>query len=172
MPVRPNSVIWETIETIAVALVLTLVIRHFVVESFVVRGSSMEPTLHDGQRLLVSKFSYRFGSPRPGDIIVFRSPLNPGDDLIKRVIALEGDTVEVDRGQVRVNGRLKEEPYIANHDISILPPRRVPADRVFVLGDNRPNSEDSRFFGSVPVNMIKGKALVVWWPLPQLAVLH
>lgn len=172
MAIGRNSVIWETIETIVVALILTLVIRHFVVESFVVRGSSMEPTLHDGQRLLVTKFSYRFGTPRPGDIIVFRSPFNPDDDLIKRVIATEGDTVELVRGDVHVNGSRREEAYIANHDSSILPPRNVPADRIFVLGDNRPNSEDSRFFGSVPVKMIKGKALVVWWPLPQVAVLH
>lgn len=132
----------------------------------------MEPTLHDGQRLLVTKFTYRFGAPRPGDIIVFRSPFNPDDDLIKRVIATEGDTVELIRGDVHVNGSRREEAYIANHDNSILPPRNVPDKRIFVLGDNRPNSEDSRFFGSVPVKMIKGKALVVWWPLPQVAVLH
>ncbi len=172
-PRMARSIIWETIETVAIALVLTLIIRHFVVESFVVRGSSMEPSLHDGQRLLVSKFVYRYRQPRRGDIIVFRSPVS-SDDLIKRVIATPGERVEIVAGRVLVNGRelQDEERYILRRDVtSNLGPQEVPPDKVFVLGDNRPNSEDSRYFGFVPMKSVKGKAIVVWWPFATFAVL-
>lgn len=168
---KHKSVLWETIETVAVALILTLVIRHFVIESFVVRGSSMEPTLHDGQRLLVSKFIYRFHPPEQGDIIVFRSPINPRDDLIKRVIAIPGQRVEVVRGRAYVDGEPLDEPYISRSDNTFVMPQRVPEGKVFVLGDNRPNSEDSRFFGFVSERSIKGKAVLVWWPLSTLHVI-
>lgn len=168
---RKGSVIWETIETVAVALVLTLVIRHFVVESFVVRGNSMESTLHDGERLLVSKFSYRLHPPQRGDIIVFRSPVSRGDDLIKRVIATQGERVEIVNGQIYMDGKALDEPYISRRDLSNLEPQRVPEGKVFVLGDNRPNSEDSRFFGAIELNRIKGKAVVIWWPFAYFSVL-
>lgn len=131
----------------------------------------MEPTLHDGQRLLVSKFSYRLQSPLRGDIIVFRSPVSRGDDLIKRVIATPGERVEVVNGLVYVNGKALEESYISRRDLSNLEPQRVPDGKVFVLGDNRPNSEDSRFFGVIAQDKIKGKAVVVWWPFAHFAVL-
>lgn len=165
------SVFWETIQTIAVALILTLIIRHFVVESFVVRGSSMEPTLHDGERLLVSKFIYRFHPPRPGDIIVFRSPENPREDLIKRVIAVEGQKVEVNHGRAIVNDRPKEEPYISGPDDTSLAPQEVPRGRIFVLGDNRPNSTDSRRIGTIDRAVVKGKAVLIWWPFAKFAAL-
>ncbi len=167
-----KSLLWETIETIAVALILTLVIRHFIVESFVVRGSSMEPTLHDGQRLLVSKFSFRFFEPERGDIIIFRSPIDPRDDLIKRVIAVPGEKIEVARGQAYVQGQPLAEPYISSPDNSMVLPLVVPEGKLFVMGDNRPNSEDSRFFGFIPQTSIKGKAVVVWWPPTEFHLLR
>ncbi len=132
----------------------------------------MEPTLHDGERLLVSKFTYRLHPPRPGDIVVFRSPVNPGDDLIKRVIAVAGDRVEIARGQVIVNGLAREELYITPGDVKSFPPVIVPAGSIFVLGDNRPNSEDSRYFGPVSVRAVKGKAVLIWWPFSYFAVLR
>ncbi len=167
-----TSILWETVETIAVALILTLIIRHFVVESFVVRGSSMEPTLHDGERLLISKFTYRFNPPRPGDIIVFRSPINPREDLIKRVIAVEGQRVEIKNGRAIVDGRPKDEPYIAGPDNTYRPPQEIPAGMVFPLGDNRPNSADGREFGPVRRSDVKGKAILIWWPFSRLAVIR
>lgn len=167
-----KSVVWETIETIAIALILTVFIRHFVVESYVVKGMSMEPTLHDGERLLVSKFSYRLRPPRPGDIIIFRSPLSPRDDLIKRVIAVGGDRVEVVGGEASVNGKPMDERYISRPDGTMVPPIRVPYGRMFVMGDNRPNSEDSRVFGPVSTDRVKGKAVLVWWPFSYFAVLR
>lgn len=170
-PSMSRSVVREALETVAIALVLTLVIRHFVVESFVVRGSSMEPSLHDGQRLLVSKFVYRFRPPRRGDIIVFRSPVSR-DDLIKRVIGTPGERVEVAAGRVLVDGKELREPYILRRDFaSSLGPQEVPPGKLFVLGDNRPNSEDSRYFGFVSLNAVKGKAVVIWWPFATFAVL-
>lgn len=159
-----RSPFWETVETVVIALALALLIRHFVVESFVVRGSSMEPTLHDGQRLLVGKFIYWFRPPRDGEIVVFRSPLNSREDLIKRIIAVEGERVEIRRGQVYRNGKPLEEDYIRKPDFSSLSSLTVPPGHVFVLGDNRGNSEDSRYFGPLPRRLIKGKAVVVWWP--------
>lgn len=168
---RRRSALRETVETIAVALVLTILIRHFVAESFVVRGSSMEPTLHDGERLLVSKFIYRFRPPRSGEIIVFRSPVRERDDLIKRVIAVPGDHVALVDGQVVRNGQPLDEPYIMSQAGGNLPDRVVPEGHVFVLGDNRPNSEDSRYFGFVPVDRIKGKAFLVWWPVAYAGLL-
>lgn len=168
---RRRSAIRETVETVAVALVLTLLIRHFVVESFVVRGSSMEPTLHDGERLLVSKFIYRFRLPRAGEIIIFRSPVRERDDLIKRVIAVPGDHVALVDGQVIRNGQPLEEPYISSPAGGNLPDRVVPEGHVFVLGDNRPNSEDSRYFGFVSLDRLKGKAFLVWWPVAYAGLL-
>lgn len=167
---RIGSILWETIETIAIALILTLVVRSFIVESFVVKGGSMRPTLQDGERLLVSKFKYRINEPKRGDIIVFRSPVDPGDDLIKRVIAVPGERVEIVDGEVLVDGSSLDEPY-ARPNVGNFPPHVVPDGRVFVLGDNRPNSEDSRYFGSVTIGSLKGKAVFIWWPLPLAAVL-
>ncbi len=167
-----RSLVWETLETLAIALVLTLVIRHFVVETFVVRGSSMEPTLHDGQRLLVTKFAYWFSQPQRGDIVIFRSPVSGKDDLVKRVIATPGDRVEIVAGRVYVNGRELEEPYVSRRDPRNLPPLTVPEGKYFVLGDNRPNSEDSRFFGLIPRSALKGKAVVIWWPPATFALLN
>lgn len=170
MAERRLSVFWETVETIAVALILTLVIRHFVVESFVVRGSSMEPTLHDGERLLVSKFTYRLHPPRVGDIIVFRNPENQREDLIKRVIAVEGQQVEIRNGRAVVDGRLMDEPFISRPDESYRPPLAVPKGKVFVMGDNRPNSTDSRILGPIDRALIKGKTVLIWWPVSKMAL--
>lgn len=166
-----RSLLRETLETVAIALVLTLVIRHFVVESFVVRGSSMEPTLHDGQRLLVSKFVYWFRPPHRGDIIIFRSPVNRRDDLVKRVVGLPGERIEIVRGRVLVNGQALDEPYLQRRDRSNMPPLEVQPGHYFVLGDNRPNSEDSRFFGVIDRGAIKGEAVLVWWPPASFATL-
>lgn len=154
----------EMIETVAVALVIALLIRHFVVEVFVVDGRSMEPTLVTGERLLVNKFVYRLRAPVQGEVIVFRYPRNPDRDFIKRVIGVTGDTVEVRDSTVYVNGEPLTEPYVRYQDPSNRPPVTVGADAVWVLGDNRNNSEDSRFFGQVPLDHIKGRAFLRFWP--------
>ncbi|MBX6378191.1 MAG: signal peptidase I [Clostridia bacterium] len=163
--------VWEVLQTVIVAFLLAVLLRTFVVESFVVRGSSMYPTLVDGERLLVAKFTYRFTEPRRGDIIVFRSPLNPQEDFIKRVIGLPGETVSIQGGAVYIDGKPLDEPYIRRHDAGSLRPVTVPPGHLFVLGDNRVNSEDSRYFGAIRQEQVKGKALIVWWPPVEAGVL-
>jgi signal peptidase I len=163
-----GGTLWETVETVLIALALALLIRAFVVESFVVQGQSMEPTLQNGEHLLVNKFIYRFQPPKDGQIIVFHPPLPTTRDFIKRVIATPGEQVAMRDGFVYVNGVRRNEPYLpaAYRDAASYPPTVVPAGDVFVLGDNRRNSEDSRMFGFVPIRSIRGQAIIIWWP-PQ-----
>lgn len=161
---RAGRLLREFVETVLVAVLLALVVRAFVVESFEVQGHSMEPTLHDGERLLVNKFIYRFADPAPGDIVVFRYPLGTDRDFIKRVIAGPGQRVRIEEGRVFVDGRPLDEPYVLRRDGYSMPEREVPPGHLFVLGDNRANSEDSRIFGFVPLHLVVGKAMLVYWP--------
>jgi len=154
---------WDWLQTIALALILSLVLRATVIDSFRVQGQSMEPTLHDGDRVLISRLSYRLGEPQRGDIVVFRHPTN-GARYIKRIIGLPGDVLEIRLGQVLVNQQPLEEPYLARRTPGSFGPVRVPAGTVFVLGDNRANSEDSRVFGFLPLRYIIGKAFLLYWP--------
>lgn len=159
----------DLIGTILVAVALALFVRTFVVESYVVQGVSMLPTFVNGEHVLVNKLAYVFGPPRTGQVIVFRPPI-PGakEDYIKRVIATGGETVGIRNGQVYVNGRRIPQPYIEYWDPSSFHTVRVPPGDVFVLGDNRPDSYDSRYFGMVPVKSITGQAVFAFWPLDRL----
>ncbi len=159
-----STALRETVETILVALLLALLLRGFVVDSIVVQGYSMEPSLHHGERLLVNKIVYRFRPPERGDVVVFRYPLDPSRDFIKRVVGRPGDRVEVMDGVVYINGQPVDEPYVNNLGGSNLGPQVIPPDTLFVMGDNRINSEDSRYFGPVPVKSIKGRAFFIFWP--------
>ena len=154
----------EVVQTLLVALVLALVIRGFVIESFLVDGISMEPTLHDGERLLVDKLTYRWHPPERFDIVVFRYPLDPSRDFVKRVIGLPGETVSIREGRVYVDGRPLEEPYLKEPGVDFYPPTTVPPGHVFVLGDNRPHSDDSRSGWTVPLRDVIGRAWLVYWP--------
>ena len=154
---------------VACALVFGLV-RPFVVQSFWIPSESMVPTLEVGDRVFVNKFVYRFSEPERGDIIVFKSPENGEEDLIKRVIGLPGDHVALYDGDVYVNFERLAEPYIRGPHVqdevsgSSLDAVTVEEGTVIVLGDNRANSRDSRFFGAVPFENIEGEAFVVFWP--------
>ncbi|MEI6286258.1 MAG: signal peptidase I [Bacillota bacterium] len=162
--------------SIAIAIVLALIIRYFIVELYLVDGSSMKPTLLDGQRLVVNKFIYRwFKNPQHGDIVVFKYPSDQNRDFIKRVIAVQGETLEIIDGSVYVNGNQIQESYtlepmrVANN----YPKIDIPAGYMFVMGDNRNNSEDSRYsdVGLVSYDLIKGKAVLVFWPLNKIRTL-
>ena len=156
--------------SIVVAVVLAFLIRQFVVELYIVDGPSMRPTLQSQQRLVVNKFIYRFRAPEKGEILVFQYPRDPSRDFIKRVIAVPGDTVEIKDGRVLVNDQVLSEDYILEKTRGDYPKSTVPEGTVFVMGDNRNNSEDSRFadVGFVPDALIKGKAVLVFWPLSEL----
>ena len=121
----------------------------------------------------MNKFIYRFKQPERGDVLVFRYPRDPSRDFIKRVIAVAGDTIEIKDGRVFLNGQLQNEPYILEKTRSSYSLATVPEGTVFVMGDNRNNSEDSRFkdVGFVPFDLIKGKAVMVFWPLDQMKTL-
>jgi signal peptidase I len=154
------------------AVLVALVVRTFLFQAFSIPSSSMESTLEIRDRLLVNKLSYRFGDVERGDIVVFFRPESlpsPYDDLIKRVIGLPGDVVEGRGNQVFINGQPLEEPYL---DADVITrdfgPVEVPADRVFVMGDNRSNSADSRVFGPIEIDRIEGEAFVRYWPLPRI----
>lgn len=156
----------DWVVSIVVAVVLAFLIRQFIVELYVVDGPSMRPTLESHERLVVNKFIYHFRAPERGEIVVFRYPRDPSRDFIKRVIAIPGDTIEIKDGNVFVNGQLQQEPYILSKSYMDYPLSTVPAGHIFVMGDNRNNSEDSRFpdVGFVPFDLLKGKAMLVFWP--------
>ena len=161
--------------SIIVAVALAFCIRTFLVEPYMVEGSSMYPTLKNHERLIVDKLSYFVTNPKRGEIVVFRFPKDESRDFIKRVIAVGGDTIEMKDGQVFVNGQALKEDYIYKNDpkgknISSYRKTIVPEGTIFVLGDNRNNSEDSRFadVGFVPHKLVKGRALVCFWPLGSM----
>ena len=159
--------------SIVVAVALAMFIRTFIVELYVVDGPSMRPTLESEERLVVNKFIYRFRPPEKGEVLVFQYPRDPSRDFIKRVIATPGDTIEIREGRVLVNDQLLTEDYILEKTRSEYPKSTVPEGRGFVMGGNRNNSEDSRFadVGFVPYDLIKGKAMIVFWPISQYKTL-
>jgi signal peptidase I len=159
---QPASIfVREIIETLLLTFFIFWLVNS-VVGRYRIDGNSMNPTLLNGEYLLISNFAYQLDEPERGDIIVFRHPRSELN-LIKRVIGLPGDMVEIQNGQVTVNGILVDEPYIQ------APPTYnsswvVPSDEYFVLGDNRNNSSDSHAWGFLPEDHILGKAMVVYWP--------
>ena len=177
----------ELFETAILALFVFAILQ-ISVQNYRVEGPSMLPNLVDGEHVLVNKMVYAkfhssqlmsklpfsnlvdgdlvypFHPPRRGDVIIFHFPRNEAHDFVKRVIGLAGDTVEIDAGQVMVNGIPLSEPYITKHDQSDMHPVRIPEDHFFVLGDNRSASNASRNWGLVPADNIVGQAWVAYWP--------
>jgi signal peptidase I len=152
---------------ISVTLILAIVIfllLQTTVQSFIVVGSSMEPNLQEGERLLVSKVVYNLHEPQRGDIVVFHPPKSQRVDFIKRIIALPGETVEVKDGVVYINGHQLHETYIKQLPKYTLRERKVPENEYFVLGDNRNNSNDSHNGWTVPRQKVIGKAWLSLWP--------
>jgi signal peptidase I len=160
--------------TLLVAFVLVFgVVRPFIVAAYWVPTESMVPTLLVGDRVFANKFIYRFAEPERGDIVVFEDVEGGEDDLIKRVVAVAGDRVRVNAGVLKVDGEVQEEPYVKPQfpDGNIYGPEKVPEGYVFVMGDNRGNSADSRVFGLLPVENIEGEAFVRFWPLSRIGLL-
>ena len=159
--------------SIVIAVVLAMIIRNFIVEPYLVDGPSMRPTLENQQRLIVNRFIYHLRAPEKGEILIFKYPKDQSRDFIKRVIAVPGDTIEIKDGNVFVNEELQTENYILSKCRGDYPKVTIPEGHIFVMGDNRNNSEDSRFpdVGFVPFDLIKGKAMVVFWPFADMKVL-
>ncbi len=166
---KRKSGMLEFLVIMLVAFVLVFgFVRPFVVEAFRIPSESMVPTLEVGDRVLANKFIYRFTEPARGDVVLFDSVEEGSEDtLIKRVAGVEGDEIRVQGGTLFVNGEPQDEPYLNQYvpdQSTPYGPETVPKDHVFVLGDNRGNSGDSRVFGPVPVENIKGEGFLVFWP--------
>ncbi len=173
IPQAVRSSIVETLDACIVAALLSLFIITFIVQAFYIPSGSMEPTLMVNDRILVAKFIYRFEPVRRGDVIVFRYPLNPQRDFVKRVVGLPGEMVALKEGVVYINGEpVSEKGYALKPDFGNYGQVTVPAHEYFVLGDNRNNSEDSRFFGYVPRANIVGRALFIYWPPSRVGFVH
>jgi signal peptidase I len=166
---------WGNVRVLVIALVVALTVRLLIAEPRYIPSNSMDPTLHIGDRLLVEKVSYRWQSPHRGDIVVFAPPPQltrlgyaPGQAFIKRVIAEPGQTVQVSQGQVLVDGQPLEEPYILEPPAYSLAPIAIAPGQVFVMGDNRNDSNDSHVWGGLPQKNIIGRARFRFWPLDRL----
>jgi signal peptidase I len=187
-PSRSRSLVRELVETGLMALLVFLAVRA-TFQNYRVHGHSMDPNLQDGEFLLVNRIEYAqinidklsnfipfldpgsdpkrdvFTSPQRGDVIILEDPRQPqGDRLVKRVIGLPGDKLEIVSGTVYINGRLLHEPYIPEPGDYTSPPIIIPPNQFFVMGDNRRNSEDSRYLGLIPRDLIIGKAMIAMWP--------
>lgn len=180
-----KNVFREYGEAILIAFILALFIRTFVVQAFKIPSGSMKPTLLVGDHILVNKFLYGVKipftditlvpvkEPKRGDIVVFKFPEDPKKDFIKRVIAVSGDTVQIRNKEVYINNKPIEDPYGTHIDPHTIPgklrprdnldPVTVPPNALFVMGDNRDHSYDSRFWGFVKLSSVKGKAFIIYW---------
>ena len=187
----PKGKLRENIEALVIAIILALFIRAFVVQAFKIPSGSMKNTLLIGDYILVNKFVYGvkipftnitaipIKAPKRGEIIVFKFPQDPSKDFIKRVVGIGGDTVEIKDKQVFINGELQEEEFSVHSDSRIfnnarmypqemlnrdnIGPVTIPEGKLFVMGDNRDESNDSRFWGFVDQSAVKGKAFVIYW---------
>jgi len=166
------AVLRELGGTVLPAVLLALLINLFLARATVVQGQSMEPNLHNNERVIVEKVTYRFiHGPRRGDVVILEVP-GQEQPLIKRVVGLPGEVVAVRNGQVFINDQPLEEEWATSQGGPNYPPTLIPPLHVFVLGDNRGHSNDSRSFGPVPVDHILGRAWVVYWPPEQIGPVH
>jgi signal peptidase I len=182
---------------LVVAFVIAFLVKSLVAQAFYIPSESMVPTLEVGDRVLVSRISYRLHDPNRGDVVVFTSPFQNGgsddpgavqrvlhgilesiglrqpstEDFIKRVIGLPGETVEGKDGRILIGGRALEEPYLADKPVGDFPPKQIPAGALWVMGDNRNRSSDSRVFGPIDEHKIVGRAILRIWPIPRLGFL-
>ena len=162
----------EVAETVIPAIAIALVINLFLAQATQVLGQSMEPNLHSSQRVVVEKVTYRFlHGPRRGDIVVIDLP-EQTDMLIKRVVALPGEEIDIRGGKVFIDGILLDEPYLSQPTTGRSGPVTVPEGYVFVMGDNRGASNDSRAFGPVELERVVGRAWVSYWPIEQFGLVH
>ncbi len=170
---RGKNNFWEIAQTILFAFILAQLIIRFLVQPHQVEGASMEPNFHSGDFILTDKITYRFRPPQRGEVVIFHPPNNPKVEYIKRIIALPGEKISINQGQIYINGQKLKEEYLPR-PYNILPADLiqgkkeliVPPQSYFVLGDNRTSSYDSRFFGVVEKQFISGRALFRYWP-PQ-----
>ncbi|MDQ1300146.1 MAG: signal peptidase [Chloroflexota bacterium] len=169
---RVRGALRDLLGTIVPAVVIALLIHAFLAQATRVYGQSMEPNLHTDERLVVEKLSYRFHGPRRGDIVVLRDPSGGPELLIKRVVGLPGERVSMSDGRVYIDGAALTEPYLSQSTQGGGRSWLVPPLTIFVMGDNRNASRDSRVFGPVSLNQIIGRALFRYWPPSDIGVVY
>ncbi len=162
----------ELVETVVLSLVIFLLIRQ-VVQNYRIESHSMEPNFYEGQFILVNKLAFRLGAPERGDVVVFHNPNNEEEDYIKRVIGLPGDNLEISSGTVFIDGEPLSEEYPINEIPGTIQygPTVIEPDHLFVMGDNRPQSQDSRYFGQLSEDLLVGKAWVRVWPFNEFGII-
>ncbi len=165
---RPGRLLREIVDTALLAALIFLLINA-VTSRFKIESVSMQPNLHEGEYVIVDRISYWLGAPQRGDVVVFASADEP-QDLVKRVIGLPGETIEVFDGVAYIDGRRLDEPYLASPAASPYPARRLGTDEYFVMGDNRGNSRDSRAFGPIHLDSIVGRAWIIYWPVADWGI--
>lgn len=158
--VKFKTELFELVKSILIAIIVAIIIIAFIFQTVSVDGSSMYPTLRNNDRLIIEKVTYYFQKPKSMDIIVMKNPRNNSERYIKRIIAVEGDKIEIYNNKVYINGSLKDEPYLFENRINDFGEITVPKNTVFVLGDNRNNSTDSRILGPINLKLIVGKAFI------------
>lgn len=175
---RAINAFFDFLQGIVVFMSVLVMVYLFIISPQEINGASMDPTFHNGELILTNKIAYKFGDPKPGEVIIFKSPKNKEIDYIKRIIGLPGDTVKLENSKFYINNIPLEEAYIAPDVItqagSYLHEGEeitVPEGYVFVVGDNRPHSSDSREFGPIPFEDIIGKALVRYWPITRAGLI-
>lgn len=161
----------EVVETVGLAVIIFLIIR-IGIQNYRIEGASMEPNFHDGEYLIVNKLAYRLGEYERGDVIVFKYPNDPSKDYIKRVIGLPGDTVEIRGGELYVNNTLINEPYPHMPNVRDEPPTVVEAGHLYVMGDNRPASSDTRSWGQLGQEFVIGQAWLAIYPINQFGLVE
>lgn len=175
-----NNYIWRVLRTVVLAVLIALLFRSFFYASYIVDGKSMEPTLHDGNLLMVNKIIYDWKHINHFDVVVFHA--NEEEDYVKRVIGLPGDTIKYQGDTLYLNGKKVMEPFLEPYQVDdqmltqnfnlkeITGFQKVPDGQMFVMGDNRRKSYDSRYFGFVPLNKVVGKVDLRYWPFSQLTI--
>ncbi|AIE59634.1 signal peptidase I [Bacillus methanolicus] len=179
---KSKNEFWEWTKALVIAVLLAAVIRYFLFAPIVVDGLSMMPTLQDHDRMIVNKLSYKIGKPKRFDIIVFHAPEHK--DYIKRVIGLPGDRIEYKNDTLYINGKAYKEPYLDEYKKQVIDGpltdpftlkekigrETVPKGQLFVMGDNRRFSKDSRHIGTIPMDKVIGKASIIYWPIKHIRI--
>ena len=162
------GIVVEIVVIVAAAFAIAMLVQFFLLKPFTIHQISMKPTLHEGDRILLNRLVYHFRDPKSGDVVVFHSPVNADEDLVKRIVAVAGDRVAIHDGSLYVNGVALDEPYLLEQSFrGEYPETTIPQGHVFVMGDNRNNSGDSRLFGPISADSIIGGAFVIYWPIPH-----
>ncbi len=179
MKEHTKMIIRENLESLVIAFILAMIIRAFVVQAYKIPTGSMIPTLKVGDRILVSKFIYKFWKPQRGDVIVFKYPKNPRVAYIKRLIGLPGEKIQINNGHIYINGKEIEQKnincrfyynYGKNGEVGEV--YQIPPKSYFALGDNSANSRDSRYWGVVPKKNLIGRAFFIYWPPNRIRVIR